>query len=419
MAGPRNGGDNKSATASAASGMSTPSDDGWAAAAACGAAAECGGGQAGAFDALPPELLARIIRISMCGQDPAGCELRLICRTWQAHHDAACTSLKLGLRLTADPCDTSSLNPGAVHPLRLPSLLQQFQQLRRVDLAGSTLEADSLQALSDGLPHLCTLCLIDCQGISDDGILDLSKTCTTLTSLTLRGCVEFTYVGCLHLDGLTGLTSLDLFGTLSTPHGWWLQPAPRFLSIQALTHLDLTQTPVPEETLRGLIVLTKLTSLELVDCPHVTDATMAVLGRLPMLAKLSLAFTRVTEEGLRELEGHGTLTELDLSDTDTITSAGVQALKRVPALSTLRLKGYSNVGNLELEWMAMLPALTELDLTNNHDLSDDALASLARMSRLRELHLLGFSHVSMQRKRELERNLPHLAIHIGPAHVLM
>lgn len=355
----------------------------------------------------------------MCGPNPAGCELRLVSRTWCVHHDAACAGLKLHLRLSADPYDTS-FNPGAVHPLRLPSLLQRFRQLRSLDLAGSSLDADSLQALGDGLPHLSTLYLTDCRGISDDGLRDLSKTCTTLTSLTLRGCAELTYDGGLHLDGLTGLTSLDLFGTLSTPHGWWLQPAPpRFLSVQALTHLDLTQTPIPEETLRGLIVLTNLTSLELAECPGVTDATMAVLGRLPMLAKLNLAFTDITEEGLRELEGHGTLTELDLSDTDTITDAGMQALKRVPALSTLRLKGYSNVGNLELEWMAMLPALTELDLTNNHDLSDDGLASLARMSRLKELHLLGYSHVSLQMKCELERNLPHLAIHFGPAPVLL
>jgi hypothetical protein len=391
--------------------MLTPSDD--------GADAECSGGEASAFDALPPELLARIIGLSMCGQNPAGRELRLVSRTWHVHHDAACAFLKLRLRLTADPCDTSSFNPEAVHPMRLPSLLQRFRQLHSLDLAGSTLEADSLQALSDGLPHLSTLYLTDCQGIHDDGILDLSKTCTTLTSLTLRRCVELTYDGCLHLDGLTGLTSLDLSGTLSTPHGWWLQPAPRFLSTQALTHLDLSQTPVQEETLRGLIVLTNLTSLELADCPHVTDATLAVLGRLPMLAKLSLAFTEVTEEGLRELEGHGALTDLDLSDTDTITEAGMQALKRVPVLSTLRLKGYSNIRNLELKWMAVLPALTGLDLTNNHDLSDDGLASLARMSRLRELHLLGFTHVSMQRKRELERNLPHLAIHFGPAPIIM
>jgi hypothetical protein len=93
---------------------------------------------------------------------------------------------------------------------------------------------------------------------------------------------------------------------------------------------------------------------------------------------------------------------------------GSQGKHWKPSLTPPLAHRYSNVGNFELEWLAMLPALTTLDLTNNHNLSDEGMAPLARMSRLTELHLLGHTHVSLQMKRELERNLPHIAIHFGP-----
>jgi hypothetical protein len=85
------------------------------------------------FDALPPELFMRIVAESLCAGAGAAPSFRLVNKTWMGAHDGASRKLRLTLRSSADP-DDSAFHPAAVHPLKLPSLLQQFGCLRTLNL---------------------------------------------------------------------------------------------------------------------------------------------------------------------------------------------------------------------------------------------------------------------------------------------
>lgn len=157
-----------------------------------------------------------------------------------------------------------------------------------------------------------------------------------------------------------------------------LKPSP-----QCVEKLDLSGTPIGDESLQELKEFTSLQALVLSGA-SVTDAGLAYLRHVPHLQSLSVDRTAVTDAGLRRLRGLGNLERLVLYATQ-ITDAGLNELRRLPKLQAL--------------------VLTETAVT------DAGMRTLGRLKGLRELFLnrTAVTDLGVQELRELQ-NLQMLVL---------
>jgi hypothetical protein len=184
--------------------------------------------------------------------------------------------------------------------------------------------------------------------------------------------------------------------------------------IQDLTGLqeaDFTRLPVTDMCLRHLRALPQLGKLSLSGgtC-SITDAGMAIVGKLPRLRELSVWNGNVSDAGLKHLAGMD-LETLTLYDT-LITGSGLVYLKDMPNLRSLTIGGMQGetIGDAGLQpleglhglrrlmvvetkitdnglcHIGGLTNLEELDLSRNQ-ITDKGLEHLCRLSALRTLHL--------------------------------
>jgi hypothetical protein len=120
---------------------------------------------------------------------------------------------------------------------------------------------------------------------------------TGLKTLNLFG-TSITDAGLAHLDGLTGLQTLHLNGTAITDAG-----LEKLRSLTALRELSLYGTKVTDDGLRHLAVLTNLQTLSL-GGRQISDKGMQHLLGLKELHQISLSGTSVTEAEVKELQRH-------------------------------------------------------------------------------------------------------------------
>ncbi len=125
--------------------------------------------------------------------------------------------------------------------------------------------------------------------------------------------------------------------------------------------------------------------------PGVTDAGLAVIARLPSIQMLTLNGSEATDAGFAQLKALGNVTSLDLIQCPNLTDAGAAAaVAGMPKLSDLSIFGLPT-------WTATLqavardhPALVDLFFTGK-GLTDDALGPIAEMTQLKRLRLITVS----------------------------
>ena len=106
-------------------------------------------------------------------------------------------------------------------------------------------------------------------------------------------------------------------------------------TMTGLTELDMTGTPLNDESLVHLSGMTKLANLKLAD-QAITDKAAIVLAKLTALNTLDLTNTKLTDKGVARLAGLKSLTRLVLSGTQ-VGDDGIGALVGITGLKQLEI----------------------------------------------------------------------------------
>jgi Leucine-rich repeat (LRR) protein len=125
------------------------------------------------------------------------------------------------------------------------------------------------------------------------------------------------------------------------------------------------------------------------DPRQTTDATLALVAKLPALERLILHRCPITDDGLAHLAGLTRLKELNLADCP-ITDAGLSSLSKLTNLEVLNLaSSFGDSPQIKGHGLAALAGLTKLQvLVLDKNLVDDAgLSALQNVKSLRELYL--------------------------------
>ena len=136
-----------------------------------------------------------------------------------------------------------------------------------------------------------------------------------------------------HLELVDGLSDTSAFH-LHAPKVSAAALAP-LATMTGLTELDMTGTPLNDESLVHLSGMTKLANLKLAD-QAITDKSAIVLAKLTSLNTLDLTNTKLTDQGVKRLAGLKSLTRLVLSGTQ-VGDDGIGALIGITGLKQLEI----------------------------------------------------------------------------------
>jgi WD40 repeat protein len=131
----------------------------------------------------------------------------------------------------------------------------------------------------------------------------------------------------------------------------------------------------------------RLTEVNLLDNPKVTDAGLASFQGCKDIASLSLVGTPFSDAGLAHFKDCKSLTMLALHGT-SVTDAGLGVFKDCRDLTYLGLKG-TKVGNAGLAHFKDCKKLKELDVRGAHSITDAGLAHLKDCTEMEALLLDG------------------------------
>ena len=201
------------------------------------------------------------------------------------------------------------------------------------------------QVTDRGLVHLLrmkTLIALDlevCDGVTDVGCQTLGQM-KQLKALVLRKAgfesIRITGEGVGHLQDLTGLELLDLYGNNIDDDG--LAPLER---MTRLRELNLSLLPITHRGLEHVHTLRDLQHLALVYStgfagPIISDDGLDPLAELASLQTLNLVGAQITDSGLARLASLKKLTRLKLVNT-RVSDAGVRELQlALPACQIMR-----------------------------------------------------------------------------------
>ena len=163
--------------------------------------------------------------------------------------------------------------------------------------------------------------------------------------------------------------------------------------LQSLTALrSLSVRKAGNEDLSALCALTRLVSLDLGDCSHVTDEGLSWLRHLTALARLDLRRgARITDRGVQQLRHLRSVTTLALEGCPHVTDEGLGALWPLRSLTDLRVAGCQGITDSALG-LPPLPLLTAVAL--GRGITDHGLAALRPWTRLASLELICCSSVT-------------------------
>ncbi len=136
----------------------------------------------------------------------------------------------------------------------------------------------------------------------------------------------------------------------------------------------------------------------------VTDADMALIGKLQYLRNLELYETRITDVGLAHLQRMTKLQALYLEGT-LVTDDGVLGLRKLTRLQTLHL-GNTSITDKGAAIVSHFPRLKELDFSNTR-IGDSTAARFRALKQLEWLDLKG-TRVTKKGAEDLT-NLVHLS----------
>lgn len=188
---------------------------------------------------------------------------------------------------------------------KLDPILARLPHLTQLGFADTTLPATGLPCL-EKLTELQMLSFTHCE-VTDDGLASVGKA-TGLKHLSTFGSEGFTPAGLKHLAPLTNLEFLDLRR----------ERAP-------------ADAPTFDDGVRHLAGMKRLTYLNWQGL-HLTDASLAQIGKLTTLRQLYLSGPKITADGLKHLEGLTSLAEFTLYSSQVNPEALAAFRAKIPGL---------------------------------------------------------------------------------------
>lgn len=255
----------------------------------------------------------------------------------------------------------------------LGKIAEFLRSLELLDLAGCcNITNTGLLLCSWGLPKLRYLNLRSCRHISDAGILHLTGLSNNskglgnkgLTTLCLQDCQKITDNALRHISkGLVNLECLNLsFCGSITEAG-----LSHLASIRSLRELNLRSCEgVNDEGIAHLAVGgLNLVSLDVSFCDKITDnALNHISNGLHHLQNLGLNTSRITDDGLCTITRH--LRELRVLNIGQCTQITDQAIESIAlyltSITSIDLYGCTKVTKCGLEKLMGLPKLRVLNL---------------------------------------------------------
>ena len=189
-----------------------------------------------------------------------------------------------------------------------------------------------------GNKNLTTLCLQDCQKITDNALSNIAKGLVHLESINLSFCCGITESGLAHLAGLRSLRELNLRSCESIGDEGIAHLAVGGLN---LTYLDVSFCDkVGDAALKHISNgLHHLKNLGLNSC-HITDDGLCKAARsLHDLRVLNIGqCTQITDASLISIaENLTSITNIDLYGCTRVTKTGLEKLMHLPHLQVLNL----------------------------------------------------------------------------------
>jgi hypothetical protein len=223
-------------------------------------------------------------------------------------------------------------------------------EIRRLYLSGAHKLTDfGLHTVKVMCSKLVDLDLSRCVAITDVGVRDLVLHTPLLESLNLSGCGQLEG-GCLVAvaEGCPNLRSLNM-SRCTQLQPWAFHKL--FSCCHAVENLDVSSTEFTNEEMLALAKnVTTLVSLNVTDCPQISDSGFDVLAkRSPNLETLvivrnALAF-RVTDMSLLAISQRcSILQQLDITGCEFVTDVGINWLAHgCPHLTDINLTGCNKV----------------------------------------------------------------------------
>ena len=213
----------------------------------------------------------------------------------------------------------------------------------------------------------------------------------------LNNGVWFDGSGLHHLQNMTSLTFLDLYGCQSIVNSH----LSNLKGMTQLTHLDLSATGISDDDLKYLSSMTKLVYLNLCNTDKILGDGLYSLKSLQNLSELNLCsvkFSFLGFQGLNELP----ITSLHLKSLSRGLNSLIEnrdlmkSLKKMP-LKSLNIK-FWNLNSKGLKYIKNCP-LTELVLSSRN-INDDCLKILGKLPLIKldlygcDITDMGLAHIS-------------------------
>ncbi|KAF6252458.1 hypothetical protein COO60DRAFT_1628532 [Scenedesmus sp. NREL 46B-D3] len=157
-------------------------------------------------------------------------------------------------------------------------------------------------------------------------------------------------------------------------------------------HHRLIASTITDNCIAELVVLTRLSSLNLSQCVHVGDGGLMSLVYLTRLRSLNISgCVAVTDLGVMLVAQLTNLTSLDMPWCVKVTNIGLKALTPLTKLANLNISGCQLITEQGVKCLSAFTNLERLSLLNmgysKVCVTDAALEQLAGLSKLRSLNL--------------------------------
>jgi hypothetical protein len=212
--------------------------------------------------------------------------------------------------------------------------------------------------------------------VTNDTLRDIAFL-TKLFTLNLHYCEKITDVGIKYIASLPRLRDLDIgdcykLGSVTISI---LEPLAKTLTRLSILSPVRTNSFLDDASVRQVVVLTSLRSLDIGWCTRVTDNGIRHFSSLTNLTYLGLAATLVSDDGIYSLRFCSKITGISISHCDNISTMGIAMLSQWGAnLKAINLNGMpmGRTAAHNLQYLALMPHLEDLDFTNSY-LDDSAL----------------------------------------------
>jgi len=276
-----------------------------------------------------------------------------------------------------------------------------LSKIHHCDIWGSITDAglDHLQKL----PQLKSLNLTSSGGVTDAHLACL-QSLPRLQSLNLDGHnKKITNVGFSHLQHLTQLRSLDLGNCpqITNDSIVFLRSMPQLTSLVLPAH-NLTNT--------GLEIIASLIQLQTLDLSFAEPTGASLVHLQPLTQLQSLTVSNITDTDLEHLQPLRHLQSLKLGNLWITDGAGLANLHPLAQLHTLTFESCIGLTCVDLTRLRPLAKLTSLHLAFCPDLIDADLPRFRELAQLQTLHFDACSSISQPGVVRLKASMPLLKV---------